>query len=130
MDCTEIGFDERSWFTTTDESGFRLDLPRTEMLCRVGPPGDRTDLAQGRVEFDPRNDPQPVFALTTGVLFEGRVTNPEGPEAYATIDVRTPEGDLLARGTTNDQGHYNIRAPDRHHRGPRDALERCSSRRT
>ncbi len=110
--CTEVGFDERSWFAnTSDEGTFTLNLPQIPLDCLVGPPGTREDLAQGIVRFDPREDPSPRFALGTGTLFRGSVVGPEGSgEAFASIELRDQRDRLLAFGITDEDGAFALRA--------------------
>lgn len=112
VQCTEVGFDERSWFANTNDEGtFQLHLPQIPLDCLVGPPGDRRDLAQGTIRFDPREQTSPQFTLGTGALFQGSVRGPEGEgEPFASIELRDLQDRLLAFGVTDEDGSFSIRA--------------------
>jgi len=111
VDCTEIGFDRRSFFSTTNDDGvFQALLPAVPLSCVVAPPGDRNDLATGRFALDPSKELTPTFRLSGGTEIVGSVILSAAPEALALVEVRDLDNVLLGYGLTDEAGVFRLRA--------------------
>ncbi|MBX2801183.1 MAG: carboxypeptidase-like regulatory domain-containing protein [Myxococcales bacterium] len=110
IDCSEIGFAQRSWFTTSQEDGrFTMHLPDVDTRCIVGPPGG-VDLARRRFVISPGDGDDVRFELMEGVQFVGQVQGPDDePERFAAVEIRDLGERLLAFGLTDEDGNYQLR---------------------
>ncbi len=109
ISCSEIGFDGRSWYASTDEEGhFDLDLPGVPVSCIVAPPGTAPGLASARVEIDPALNTTPTIVLDLGRRVIGEVTVSGTPETFALVEVRNARGELLGVGLTDEDGEFSV----------------------
>ncbi|MCA9569026.1 MAG: hypothetical protein KC656_14350 [Myxococcales bacterium] len=117
VSCTEPGLARRGWAVDTDSTGaFVMAVPREDLRCVALPSGSRAaDLAARRFEVYRSDLPvlgtaDPVSVqLPAGRLVEGEVRFAGSPEAYALVEVRGPDGELLATDLTAEDGSFAMR---------------------
>ncbi len=114
--CSEVGFSGRSWSTFAGPDGrWDLSVSSATLECLATPPGERDELALGRVvvEASPIGQPTPDVAieLPNGVRVRGIVTFDGAAEPYSVVEVRTVGGVLLGAGLTDADGSFAVSIP-------------------
>jgi hypothetical protein len=108
VDCSEVGFDGRTWEAFTAQGGsFELDVPNVTLECQADPPGDRDDLARQWRTMEPSEDDLDL-QLPVGQRVTGRVLAEGAPEGYVVVEVRDLTGRSLGSGLTLDDGVFSI----------------------
>lgn len=122
--CTEVGFAERTWSTTSDPAGdFVLSVPLTETTCAIAPPSDRADdlaLTQQRLEGDDAFESTAEWTLViatgreiTGQILARREARMDAPAIdplpASVIEVRDFSGQLLGVGVSDADGEFRVR---------------------
>lgn len=100
--CREIGFGGRSWSTFANGDGaYELYLPPTPLQCTVQPPGQLAGrLAWTSSTLDPVEVTLVDLVARAGRRVFGNVTAGGQGEAFALVEVRDADGELLGSALT------------------------------
>lgn len=111
--CAEYGFAGREWSAHADHFGeFSLYLPQAPVVCSVTPPGThQQDFALTRTHLHPSDvvGEVVVLPLVPGAVVDGTIRTGGRPEAYAVVEVRGPDGELLGSALTDEAGWFSMR---------------------
>lgn len=106
--CREIGFEQRTWTTSTGEGGeYTLSVAAGPLFC--GATAGNPDLAASRESIDARETTQLDFTLTPGVAIRGFVTFEGTPEEFALVEAVDDAGTVWATAVTDGRGEYLLR---------------------
>lgn len=124
IDCTEVGFGERTFSTTADPTGaFVLLAPLSPMTCTVTPPLDEADrlaVTNQRLDNDVALDPEASWTLRAreGSVITGFLRTRLEPVLSSTTSVEVPNavvqvsdfsGNLLGIAVTDENGAFRLR---------------------
>jgi len=108
LTATELGFNGYSYSGITDEDGLvTLDVPDTSVEISLTPPNSAAAIT--RFNLTSPDDVQQELQLSEGDPVSGKFWSDDGAIAYALVEIRNNNDELLGRTFTDGTGDFSVR---------------------
>lgn len=112
VSAREQAFGQRGWTSVTDATGtFAMTVSDVPLALEILPPGDRGDLALGRVEVATPSAEVVQASLQVGVPASGVVQFLGEPVPFAVVEATDESGTRWATGLSGPDGTFELRLP-------------------